>query len=129
MSEFRLKQLGEQIRGEISQMITFGKIKDPRVSSFLSVNKVLVSADLSYARVYVSSIDNDEKKARKGVKGLQSASGFIRTQLSKQLHIFQFPKLNFFYDESMKAGIAMVEKLNSLEITPEEELETKNPDN
>lgn len=124
MSEFRLKQLGEQIRAEISKMISMGKIKDPRVSSFLSVNKIIVSADLSYARVYVSSIDNDERKARKGVEGLQSASGFIRTQLSKHLHVFQFPQLNFFYDESMKAGIEMVDKLNSLKITPEEELET-----
>lgn len=120
MSEFRLQQLGEQIRAEISQMIVTGKIKDPRVSPFLSVNKVLVSSDLSYARVFVSSIDNNEKKAKKGIEGLQSASGFIRKQLSKQLHVYQFPELNFFYDESMKAGIEMIEKLNALHITPEE---------
>lgn len=120
MSEFRLQQLGEQIRAEISQMIVTGKIKDPRVSPFLSVNKVLVSSDLSYARVFVSSIDNNEKKAKKGIEGLQSASGFIRKQLSKQLHVYQFPELNFFYDESMKAGIEMIEKLNALNITPEE---------
>lgn len=128
MSEFRVKQLGEQIRAEISQMISLGKIKDPRVVSFLSINKVSVSADLSYAKVYVSSIDNDEQKARKGVEGLTSASGFIRTQLSKRLHVFQFPQLNFFYDENMKAGMEMIDKLNALKITPEEDLNAKEED-
>ena len=65
-------------------------------------------------------IAENEKKAKKGIEGLQSASGFIRKQLSKQLHVYQFPELNFFYDESMKAGIEMIEKLNALHITPEE---------
>lgn len=128
MSEFRLQQIGEQIRAEIAQMIVTEKIKDPRVSSFLSINKVVVSSDLSYARVYVSRIDNNEKKAKKGVVGLQSASGFIQTQLSKRLRIRQFPTLKFFYDEGMKAGIEMVEKLNNLEITPQEEFD-KIPNN
>ena len=53
MGEFRLVRLGEQIRGEISKMLLSGQIKDPRVSSFLSINRVDVSADLSYAKVYV----------------------------------------------------------------------------
>ena len=120
MSEYRVKQLGEQIRAEIAQMICLEKIKDPRVNSFLSVNSVVVSTDLGYARVYVSSIDNDEAKAKKGIEGLQSAAGFIRTQLSKRLHVYQFPQLTFFYDKNMQAGIDMIEKLNALEITPEE---------
>lgn len=123
MGEFRLQQIGEQIRAEIAQMIVNGKIKDPRVTSFLSINKVVVSSDISYARVYVSSIDNNEKKAKKGVAGLESAAGFIQTQLSKRLRIRQFPELKFFYDEGMKAGIEMVERLNNLEITPQEELD------
>lgn len=128
MSEFRLRQLGEQIRAEISQMIVTEKIKDPRVTPFLSVNKVIVSSDLSFARIFVSSIDNNEKKAKKGIAGLQSAAGFIRTQLSKQLHVFQFPELKFFYDEGMKAGIEMVEKLNALEISPEESVTANSPE-
>ena len=55
MGEFRLVRLGEQIRGEISKMLLSGQIKDPRVSSFLCINRVDVSADLGYAKVYVSS--------------------------------------------------------------------------
>jgi ribosome-binding factor A len=55
MGEFRLAKLGEQIRGEIALLISTQKIKDPRVSTFLTINRVEVAADLAYAKVYVSS--------------------------------------------------------------------------
>ncbi|PIE99105.1 MAG: ribosome-binding factor A [Treponema sp.] len=117
MSEFRTSRVGEQIREEISTMIMTGKIKDSRVSSFLSVNSVVVSSDLSHAKVYVSSF-MDEHKTKQGVRGLENAGGFIRTMLSKKMHIRKFPELKFFYDKNMKAGFDMIKKLDALEISP-----------
>ncbi|AGT44937.1 30S ribosome-binding factor RbfA [Treponema pedis] len=117
MSEFRLSRLGEQIREEISSLIVSNKIKDPRVFSLLSVNRVIVSKDLAYAKVYVSSF-LDEHKTKQGVRGLENAGGFIRTYLAKKLHIRQCPELNFIFDTSIKEGIDMVNKLESLEISP-----------
>ena len=116
MSEFRLEKLGEQIREEIAALILSGKIKDPRVSTLLSVNRVTVSGDLSYAKVYVSSF-MDEHKTKKGVRGLENAAGFIRSELAKKLHS---PELTFIFDRSIKEGIDMVRKLETLEISPEE---------
>ena len=66
MSEFRLDKLAEQIREEISQLIFSGKIKDPRVTNFLSINRVEVSGDLAYAKVYVSSF-MDIHKTKQGI--------------------------------------------------------------
>ncbi len=120
MSEFRIERLGEQIREEISALIVSRKIKDPRVSSLLSVNRVVVSRDLAYAKVYVSSF-LDEHKTKQGVRGLENASGFIRTSLAKKLHIRHCPQLTFIYDKSIKDGIDMVNKIDSLEISPAEE--------
>ena len=114
MGEFRLTRLGEQIREEISQMILTGKIKDPRVSTFLSINRVEVVADLAYGTVYVSSFMG-EKKIQKGVEGLNSAAGFIQTALSKKLRLRQFPKLTFLVDNSIEEGFEMVNTLNALE--------------
>lgn len=114
MGEFRLTRLGEQIREEISKMILSGKIKDPRVSTFLSINRVEVVADLSYAKVYVSSFMTD-KQTEKGVRGLECAAGFIQTTLSKKLRLRQFPKLSFVLDNSVKEGFEMVNKLKALE--------------
>lgn len=113
MSEFRLIRLGEQIRDEISQMILRRRIKDPRVSTFLNINRVEISGDLAYAKVYVSSF-MDDKQTEKGVKGLESAAGFIQSTLGKKLTIRQFPKLQFVVDHSIKEGFDMVRKLEEL---------------
>jgi ribosome-binding factor A len=113
MSEFRLLRVGEQIRSEISTMILTGVVKDPRVTTFLSVNRVELSADLGYAKVYVSSFMSP-KKTESGVAGLQCAAGFIQTTLSKKLHLRQFPKLTFVVDESIKEGIAMVKLIEEI---------------
>lgn len=122
MGEFRLVRLGEQIRNEISQMIMKQQIKDPRVSTFLSINRVEVSGDLGYAKVYVSSFMSD-KQTEKGVQGLISAAGFIQSQLGRKLTIRQFPKLQFIVDHSIKEGFEMVRKLDSLNISSEEKTE------
>ena len=125
MSEFRLTRLGEQVREEISQMILRQQIKDPRVSTFLSINRVEITSDLSYGKVYVSSFMS-HKETLKCVKGLESAAGFIQTKLSKKLRLRQFPKLTFIMDSSIEEGFAMVQKLTEQEKSRVEEPETEN---
>lgn len=122
MSEFRLTRLGEQVREEISQMILRQQIKDPRVSTFLSINRVEITSDLSYGKVYVSSFMS-HKETLKGVKGLESAAGFIQTKLSKKLRLRQFPKLIFIMDSSIEEGFEMVRKLKEQEESRVEEPE------
>lgn len=122
MGEFRMLKLGEQIREEISKLIMLQKVKDPRVSTFLSINRVEVAKDLAYAKVYVSSFLN-ESQVKKGVEGLNSAAGFIQSSIAKKLTIRQFPRLTFIADMSIKEGFDMVNKLNRLE---EEEKASQN---
>lgn len=114
MGEFRLAKLGEQIRDEIARLISLQKIKDPRVSTFLTINRVEVAGDLAYAKVFVSSF-LPEGQIVKGVAGLNSAAGFIQTCIAKKLTIRKFPKLTFVVDNSIKVGFEMVNKLNRLE--------------
>jgi len=113
MSEFRLLKLGEQLREEISSMILRKEIKDPRVSTFLNINRVEVTKDLKYAKVYVSSF-LDDNSVKRGTAGLQSAAGFIQSTIAKKLTIRQFPHLTFIADSSIKEGFNMVKKLDSL---------------
>lgn len=114
MGEFRMLRLGNQIRDEISSLIAKGQVKDPRVSTFLNVNRVEVSRDLSFATVYVSSFLPDSR-LKLGVDGLNSASGFIQSSIARKLTIRKFPRLTFVVDEGMKEGFLMVNKLNRLE--------------
>ena len=114
MGQYRIQRLNDQLRDEISQLILRQEVKDPRVSTFLSINRVEVTNDLSYAKVYVSSF-LPENQVKKGVDGLQAAAGFIQREIAKKLRIRQFPKLLFQVDTGMKAGFDMVQKLNELE--------------
>ncbi|HKL84723.1 MAG TPA: 30S ribosome-binding factor RbfA [Treponemataceae bacterium] len=118
MGEFRLDKLGEQIRDEISKMILGGKIKDPRVSTFLSINRVEVSRDLGHAKVWVSSFMN-ATETKQGVRGLESATGFIQGVLGKKLRLRQFPHLTFVFDESIKDGFDMIKKIDTLDLHTE----------
>ena len=95
-------------------MILKGEVKDPRVSNFLSINRVEVTTDLGYAKVYVSSFLPDNQ-VEKGVNGLNAAAGFIQREIAQKLRIRQFPKLQFLLDSGMKEGFTMVQKLNQLE--------------
>ena len=113
MSEYRLLKLGEQLRQEISALILRGEIKDPRVSEFMSVNRVEVTRDLKFAKVYVSSF-LDDGSIRRGVAGLQSAAGFIQSSIARKLTIRQFPKFSFIADFSIKDGLSMVQRLGRL---------------
>lgn len=114
MGQYRIQRLNDQLRDEISKLILRGDVKDPRVSTFLSINRVEVTTDLGYAKVYVSSFLPDNQVG-KGVDGLNAAAGFIQREIAKKLRIRQFPKLQFIVDSGMKEGFAMVQKLNELE--------------
>ena len=113
MNNFRTDRVGSLIREKIGELIVEGKIKDPRVDSFLTVTRVTVSRDLSYADVFVSSYKSETGLA-KGVKGLQNAAGFIQAQLGKTMHIRSTPHLRFHADLGIREGFDIVQKLESL---------------
>lgn len=109
-----MQRLDAQLREEISSLLLRGEIKDPRVSNFLSINRVAVSSDLSYAKVYVSTFLSDAQ-LEKGVDGLNNAAGFIQSSIAKKLRIRKFPKFTFVVDKGMKEGFHMVQRLTELE--------------
>ncbi len=113
MSEYRLERLGRQIQEEIGALIVERRVKDPRVDPFLSISRVEVSRDLSFADVYVSSFET-EKRLALGVAGLSSAAGFIQAQLNAKMHIRQTPRLRFHVDASIREGFDLVKKTEEL---------------
>jgi ribosome-binding factor A len=115
MADFRIERVGRLIQEKIGSFIVEGKIKDPRVDAFLSVTRVEVSRDLSYADVYISSYKTDEG-LKKGVAGLQSAAVFIHSQLNLQMHMRKIPVLRFHEDSSMKDGFDMIKKIEALSV-------------
>jgi ribosome-binding factor A len=113
MSEYRLERVGRLIQEKIGSLIVEGRLKDPRVDVFLSITRVNVSRDLSYADVYVSSFKTPEGLA-KGVAGLQSAAGFIQAQISSQIRLRQTPRLRFIEDSGIREGFDLIKKIEGL---------------
>ncbi|HYF77517.1 MAG TPA: 30S ribosome-binding factor RbfA [Symbiobacteriaceae bacterium] len=108
MSTQRAARLGDQIREELSNLIR-QELKDPRIG-FVSIVKVEVAGDLRHAKVFASVL-GDEKQKKDSLKGLTSASGFLRTELGKILQLRYTPELHFVLDESIEHGTRIAQLL------------------
>ena len=96
----RVRKMEDQIQKILSQIL-HKEISDPRLK-MLTISGVKASGDLSYARVYVSSVvDVDSKEV---MAALDKAKGHLRSQLSKQLTTRFVPNLTFIYDRSAEEG-------------------------
>ena len=96
-------RVADFIRDEIASIIQ-REMRDPRVG-MVSVNEVRVSKDLSYADVYVSSLDADSASARQAlIDVLNKAAGYFRSELAKRHKMRTTPKPRFHYDELMESG-------------------------
>jgi len=113
MGEFRTERVARLIQEKIGALIVEGKIKDHRVNPFLSVSRVKVSGDLSWADVYVSTF-KPETNLERGVEGLQSAAGFIQSQLAMGMRTRLTPRLRFHEDLSIRQGFEMVKKIDKI---------------
>jgi ribosome-binding factor A len=96
----RTERLNHLLRQEITELLQ-REAKDPRLAVMVSVTRVSVSADLHYAKVFVSVMGTEEEK--KGlVVGLHAASGFLRRELAGRLTLRHTPELVFVYDDTME---------------------------
>ena len=87
---------------EVSNMISTGEIKDPRLSSVVITNFQL-SDDMGYLKLYFTKL-SDEYEDLDVEKGLNSASGFIRKQIGNKLRLKKLPKIEFEYDKVLENG-------------------------
>jgi ribosome-binding factor A len=74
------------------------EIRDPRLAA-VTITAAKVTKDLRHARIYFSLLASREGK-REALAGLGSATGFMRSKISKQLNLRFVPTLEFFYDET-----------------------------
>ena len=119
MAGYRTGRVSEDIKREIVAIIR--ELKDPRVrDKILTVVRVEVSSDLSFAKVYVSSM-NGIDDAKEAVKGLTSATGLIRREVGNKLHLRKTPELKFIADDSVEHGMEIFKKIESTVITDEED--------
>ena len=111
MASNRIGRINEEIQRELSALIP--AVKDPRVSGMISVTAVETTPDLRYAKAYISVLDKEN--GERVLKGLRSASGFMRRELGSALRLRYTPELVFQLDDSIDKGAHILELLRSVE--------------
>jgi ribosome-binding factor A len=108
----REDQLSGAITRELSDLMRT-RMKDPRIG-FASITGVELSHDLRYAKVYVSVMGSSEEQ-RETMRGLGSATGFLRHELAQRLTIRHVPEITFRLDESIARGARVLDLLKQVE--------------
>ncbi len=112
MAGYRVDRVSEDIKREIVAVIR--ELKDPRVKDkILTVVRVDVSSDLSFAKVYISSMGGIDD-AREAVQGLKSATGLIRREVGAKLRLRKTPELKFIADDSVEHGMEIFRKIEDI---------------
>lgn len=106
----KLDRLNTAFVEKISEII-HNDIKDTDIN-FVTITDARITNDLSYAKIYFTTLDNDKKKV---ALALNKASGFIRSELCNKVKIRKMPELNFVFDESIDYGKkieGIIERIN-----------------
>lgn len=110
----RRGRLGDVLHRELAKLIR-DECSDPRIG-MVTISGVEVSDDLSFAKVYVTVMDDEQQKT--SIEALNHAAGFFRTQLSKHLTLRIAPRVRFIYDDSLRIGSRMDQLLKSVSEKP-----------
>src|SRR5688500_4016057 len=95
----RTVRVGEQIRNEIAELLTF-HVRDPGIG-FITITQVKVTPDLQQARVYYTTM-GDEQARRETQRGLERARPMRRRHLGQRMRLKRVPELQFFFDEAIE---------------------------
>lgn len=109
-SNTRAKRMADQIQKDLMHILRT-KVKDPRVS-WVTINDVEVANDYSLAKIYYSVLEKE--KQENIAKALESAKGFIRSELSQGLTTYTVPQLKFIFDDSLERGAHILSLINQV---------------
>ena len=122
MKSVRVERINSEIQKAISHIID-NDVRDPQIDAIISVSNVETTPDLSYCRVFITSIGttpSDEVLAR--IKG---AAGFIRGRLSRMIKLRITPRLEFVKDESVEYASNIESILKNISYSTQEEEENE----
>lgn len=119
MASHRMGRTTEDIKRELTAVLR--ELKDPRVAnSMISIVRVEVSNDLSCCKVFVSAMEGLDR-AKEAVKGLKSASGFIRHEIGSRLTLRHVPSMIFEATDSIEYSANISRILGELDLKEDDD--------
>jgi ribosome-binding factor A len=101
----RSSRVVEQIHQEVADIVRT-EVKDPRLG-LITITGVEITADYAHATVHFTVLPSDDVAVARTIQGLQSAAGYMKSQLGKRIRIHTTPNLKFKYDGSTERGMEM----------------------
>jgi len=111
MSQFRTERIKGQLKEELSEILRL--LKDPRLG-FVTITSVELSGDHRHVKAFVSVYGTTEEKDAT-MQALQSATGYIRTEIGRRIKLRHTPELIFRLDESIEHGAHINKLLKDIE--------------
>jgi len=111
--KIRPERVAHLMRREIADILRT-RMRDPRLSEWVSVTDVEVTGDLAAAKVFVSILPTGDERTQT-LQVLQHAAGFVRRELAPRLGLREVPDLRFKLDESIEQGARVDDLLRRLE--------------
>mgnify|MGYP001398705302 CR=1 FL=1 len=99
MANQRAERVAELMKAELSEIIR-RELKDPRIG-FVSITRVKISRDMRHAKIFLSVLGSPEEQ-QATLEGMESAKGFLRSELAGRIRIHHMPELQFVLDDSLE---------------------------
>ncbi|MFN8222550.1 MAG: 30S ribosome-binding factor RbfA [Gaiellales bacterium] len=112
-----MRRVDEGVKQVLSE--TIPTLKDPRIG-FVTVTAVDTTSDLDHAKVWVSVLGPERKRAAT-MRALEGATGVLQAAINRELHLRRTPRLEFVYDEAIGRGVAMTKLIDELAPTTKDE--------
>ncbi len=109
----RLEKINRTVRETVSRVIQ-EQLSDPRIKGMISVTRVETSADISYAKVYLSIMGVSQKQQESTTEAVRHAAGFIQSRLAGVLTTRSCPTLTFLLDNSLKKSFEILQLINQI---------------
>ena len=116
MKSVRVERINSEIQKAISYIID-NEVRDPQIDAIISVSSVETTPDLSYARVFITSMGNTP--TNEILNRIKGAAGFIRGKLSKAVKLRITPRLEFMLDNSKEYASRIDSILNNITYSTE----------
>ena len=108
----RLERLNGLFREELSDLL-LRQVKDPRLAQVVFITRVVISPDLSRARVFVSVMGSENEK-ESTLEGLTAAANHLRRELNSRISLRRMPELSFRHDDSLEKGAHVLDLMNQI---------------
>lgn len=116
----RKDRVEEQVRRDLAELLQT-ELRDPRVG-MISLTAVELTPDYAHAKIFFTTLNADH--VPEIMQGLKRASGFLRRELGRRIHIHTLPELHFVHDTSVERGVSLTQLIDKAaaisDQTPEE---------